>query len=159
MNLVDIKNKLDLEQQKKRWWYFALLIIGFFLFLFLMNNVNADYVISAADGNVNVHFDTNAVPSTQSLNLNIDQNIITAVTDQATKTNSVYLLILFTIMCLFYVIPKFQYIGGLAMIGLGLLVLVYLDINSLISYIYIGIGVVSIVYDMANFGKGKGKRR
>lgn len=71
MDLIDIKNKSDLEQQKRRWWYFVFSAIGFFLFLFLMNNINADYYIFAEDGNVNVHFDTNG--GTPTMNLNINQ--------------------------------------------------------------------------------------
>lgn len=69
------------------------------------------------------------------------------------NNNTLYLIILFTIINIFIIIPKFKFFGAFGMIILGLLVLQTIDVNAIISYLYFGAGMILFMYDIGTIGK------
>lgn len=110
MDLIDIKNKYESRKTGKVWLYIGIFL--FFVIVILDHNVNADYVISAADGNVNIHFDANA-GSVPTMNLNIqpfvvDKNFTNYSADFNTPTVNPIILGLEFIMLLFGIMLIFK---------------------------------------------------
>ena len=89
MNLEEIENKNQIKKDLMSMIKISAITIALFFILIIINpKIHADYVISAADGNVNIHFDTNA-DSVPTMNLNIqDFNVHMGYTNYSANLNT-----------------------------------------------------------------------
>lgn len=88
-SLININGKLDKQEAITLLCKYSIVILLFIVALFILSpNAKADYIISAADGNVNIHFDTNA-ESVPTMNLNIqDFNVHMGYTNYSANLNT-----------------------------------------------------------------------
>ena len=125
------------------WKKIGLIILGLILILtpvfssYTTNDLGNGHTI-VIDSNNNVVWGFNDTS-------NVDMN--------SPNNNTLYLILLFTIINILVIIPKLKFIGGLGMIILGLLVLKTIDVNAIISYIYFASGFILLVYDVASLGR------